>query len=89
MCVCTFRHAHLCACAPFGFVREHLCTDLYQNFFGSPLLCYKLKFQISLRSNVPLLRYLQKIESCIFFVRYCRSFGVVWFDWFSFAGLIW
>ena len=47
MCVRTVRHGRLRARARFFFVRARMCTDLYQNFFGGPLLYYKLKFQIS------------------------------------------
>ena len=36
-----------------------VCTDLYEKFVGSSLLSYKLKFQILLRSELSLRRYLQ------------------------------
>ena len=47
MRVRTVRHGRLRARARFFFVRARMCTDLYQNFFGGPLLYHKLKFQIS------------------------------------------
>ena len=57
---------HKCKCkvsthvhALFCFVCARFCTDLYQNLFGCPLLCYELKFQISKRSDHQLWRFLQ------------------------------
>ena len=47
------------ACARFVFVCASVCMDLYQRKFGISLLSYELKFQISLRSELSLQRYLQ------------------------------
>ena len=46
------RHNWTCkdstlALARVCFVCACVCTDLYKTFFGSPPLCYKLKFQMS------------------------------------------
>ena len=41
------------ACAHFQFVCMHMCTDLYQNFYGGTLLYHELSFKFH-RSNVPL-----------------------------------
>ena len=35
------------ACLRLRLVRAHLCTDLYENFFGVQLLSYELTFNIS------------------------------------------
>ena len=45
------------------------CTCVYGQ------ICYKLKFKISLRSDLPLLRYLQIIELCGFFLPLLKSYG--------------
>ena len=45
--------------ARLRFVCARVCMDLYQKKFGSSLLSYELKFQISLRSELSLQRYLQ------------------------------
>ena len=43
MCMCKVLKN---ACALFCFMYMHMCTDLHQHFFGGPLVCYELKFQI-------------------------------------------
>ena len=45
----------------FCFVCARMCTDLYQKIFGGSLLCWELKSQVSLRSDLPLRRYLQNL----------------------------
>ena len=55
----------------------HTCTFLLRlcmyvhRFFGVPLLCYELKFQIS---KHPIFRYrdIYKIERCFFFGQHCK-----------------
>ena len=38
--------------ARLRLVYARVCTDLYENFFGSSLLSYEPKFQILLRSEL-------------------------------------
>ena len=82
---CINAHAHVSSRtrahvfrARLRFVRECACTDLYQNFFECSFISYELKFQILLRSEHSLRRYLQnstdirqvtffsKTEKCLF-----------------------
>ena len=47
------------ACARLRSVCARVCMDLYQKKVVGSLLSYELKFQISLRSELSLQRYLQ------------------------------
>ena len=49
----------MCIRAHIPFMCAGMGTDLYQNLFSGPLLCYELKFQILSKLELKLQKYLQ------------------------------
>ena len=68
--ISTFWDRHSRARAQKCVMPARVCKDLYEIFYGSSLVSYKLKFQISWRSELWLRRYLQNNNDvCLTFLR--------------------